>query len=40
VIYSLHDDHVGQLLSEAIAHVEHLNLAHTRTRANTQLARA
>jgi DNA-binding transcriptional ArsR family regulator len=26
VIYALHDDHVGQLLQEAIAHVEHLNL--------------
>jgi ArsR family transcriptional regulator, nickel/cobalt-responsive transcriptional repressor len=24
VIYALHDDHVGQLLQEAIAHVEHL----------------
>ena len=26
VIYALHDDHVGQLLQEAIAHVEHLYL--------------
>lgn len=24
VIYQLHDDHVGQLLCEAISHVEHL----------------
>lgn len=27
VVYALHDDHVGQLLGEAIAHVEHLYLA-------------
>jgi DNA-binding transcriptional ArsR family regulator len=27
VIYALHDDHVGVLLSEALAHVEHLRLA-------------
>jgi DNA-binding transcriptional ArsR family regulator len=40
VIYSLHDDHVGQLLSEAIAHVEHLDFARTRTSADRQLARA
>jgi DNA-binding transcriptional ArsR family regulator len=26
VIYALHDDHVGQLLREAIAHVEHLHI--------------
>jgi ArsR family transcriptional regulator, nickel/cobalt-responsive transcriptional repressor len=31
VVYALHDDHVGQLLDEAIAHVEHLSLARTRT---------
>jgi DNA-binding transcriptional ArsR family regulator len=30
VIYALHDDHVGQLLDEAIAHVEHLHLARHR----------
>ncbi len=24
VVYSLHDEHVGQLLEEAISHVEHL----------------
>lgn len=29
VVYALHDDHVGQLLDEAIAHVEHLYLART-----------
>lgn len=27
VVYSLHDEHVGQLLEEAISHVEHLYLA-------------
>ena len=26
VIYSLHDEHVGQLLAEAMSHVEHLRL--------------
>lgn len=26
VIYSLHDEHVGQLLEQAISHVEHLQL--------------
>jgi DNA-binding transcriptional ArsR family regulator len=40
VIYSLHDDHVGQLLDEAIAHVEHLHLARGRAPAETRLARA
>ena len=40
VVYSLHDEHVGQLLDEAIAHVEHLYLARTRTPADAQLAEA
>jgi DNA-binding transcriptional ArsR family regulator len=26
VIYALHDDHVGALLSEAVSHTEHLRL--------------
>jgi ArsR family transcriptional regulator, nickel/cobalt-responsive transcriptional repressor len=30
VVYALHDDHVGQLLQEAIAHVEHLYLSRNR----------
>lgn len=30
VIYSLHDDHVASLLSEALYHVEHLDLAGAR----------
>ncbi len=29
VVYELHDDHVAQLLDEAISHVEHLRLGHT-----------
>ena len=24
VVYSLHDDHVGQLLAEAVSHTQHL----------------
>jgi DNA-binding transcriptional ArsR family regulator len=35
VIYALHDPHVGQLLQEAIAHVEHLHLARSRTPATS-----
>jgi DNA-binding transcriptional ArsR family regulator len=27
VVYELHDDHVGQMLEEAISHVEHLRAA-------------
>lgn len=26
VVYTLHDDHVGELLTQAIAHVEHVRL--------------
>ena len=40
VVYELHDDHVGQLLHEAVAHVEHLQLARTRAPAEPQLAEA
>jgi ArsR family transcriptional regulator len=40
VVYALHDDHVGQLLEEAIAHVEHLYLARTLTPADAQLTKA
>lgn len=29
VVYALHDEHVGQLLEEAISHVEHLQLGET-----------
>ena len=38
VVYALHDEHVGQLLGEAIAHVEHLHLARTPAPADTRLA--
>jgi ArsR family transcriptional regulator, nickel/cobalt-responsive transcriptional repressor len=38
VIYALHDDHVGQLLQEAIAHVEHLQLARQRPPAAAALS--
>jgi ArsR family transcriptional regulator, nickel/cobalt-responsive transcriptional repressor len=40
VVYALHDDHVGQLLHEAIAHVEHLYLARARTPAAAHLTEA
>jgi hypothetical protein len=26
VVYELHDDHVGELLTQAVAHVEHVRL--------------
>ena len=32
VIYSLHDDHVGDLVAQAIYHVEHIHLAAQRAR--------
>jgi len=40
VIYALHDDHVGQLLQEAIAHVEHLHLGRRSTPAAGAVAGA
>jgi DNA-binding transcriptional ArsR family regulator len=40
VIYDLHDDHVGELLEQAIGHVEHLRQGHSRATASTRLARA
>lgn len=30
IVYGLHDDHVGELLEQAIGHVEHLRLGGTR----------
>jgi ArsR family transcriptional regulator len=43
VEYELHDEHVGQLLDEAISHVEHLRLGHVgherRSRTLTEAAR-
>ncbi len=34
VIYSLHDDHVGDLVAQAIYHVEHIHLAAQDARAS------
>src|SRR5712671_4833037 len=36
VIYSLHDDHVGDLVAQAIYHVEHIHLAAEDARASRQ----
>src|SRR2546426_6097635 len=33
IIYSLHDDHVGDLVAQAIYHVEHIHLAAQEARA-------
>jgi DNA-binding transcriptional ArsR family regulator len=30
IVYELHDDHVGELLEQAIGHVEHLRLGRSR----------
>jgi DNA-binding transcriptional ArsR family regulator len=40
IIYDLHDDHVGQLLEQAIGHVEHLRQGHSRATSSTELAEA
>lgn len=40
VIYDLHDDHVGELLEQAISHVEHLRTGMRRTAADAELVRA
>jgi ArsR family transcriptional regulator, nickel/cobalt-responsive transcriptional repressor len=40
IIYDLHDDHVGQLLEQAIGHVEHLRQGHSRATADAELAEA
>jgi ArsR family transcriptional regulator, nickel/cobalt-responsive transcriptional repressor len=36
VIYSLHDEHVGDLLAQAIYHVEHIHLAAQRARSSRE----
>jgi DNA-binding transcriptional ArsR family regulator len=33
VVYELHDDHVGELLAQAVAHVEHVRLGRSGTTA-------
>ena len=38
VVYSLHDDHVGELLMQAVAHVEHVRLGLTREHETTREA--
>ena len=40
VIYSLHDDHVGDLVAQAIYHVEHIHLAAQEARASRPQQRA
>ena len=40
VVYELHDDHVGQLLDEAISHIEHLHLARGRGTEYAELTEA
>jgi DNA-binding transcriptional ArsR family regulator len=40
VIYDLYDDHVGELLEQAISHVEHLRAGRSRVSAGTTLAEA
>ena len=37
VVYDLHDDHVGELLEQAISHVEHLRLGRSRISTRTDL---
>jgi DNA-binding transcriptional ArsR family regulator len=40
VVYDLHDDHVGELLEQAIGHVEHLREGRSRATARAELAEA
>ena len=40
IIYDLYDDHVGELLEQAIGHVEHLRHGYSRSATNAQLAEA
>jgi ArsR family transcriptional regulator, nickel/cobalt-responsive transcriptional repressor len=40
VVYELHDDHVGELLEQAISHVEHLRAGLAGTSVAAGLARA
>jgi DNA-binding transcriptional ArsR family regulator len=40
VVYDLHDDHVGELLEQAISHVEHLRHGISRSGLRTELQRA
>jgi DNA-binding transcriptional ArsR family regulator len=40
VVYDLYDDHVGELLEQAISHVEHLRAGLARTATDRELAEA
>ena len=40
VVYDLYDDHVGELLSQAVSHVEHLRAGLARTASRRELAEA
>ena len=40
VVYDLHDDHVGELLEQAIGHVEHVRAGLARSASARQLAEA
>jgi DNA-binding transcriptional ArsR family regulator len=40
IVYDLYDDHVGELLEQAISHVEHLRIGRSRTAAQVELAEA
>jgi DNA-binding transcriptional ArsR family regulator len=40
VVYDLHDDHVGELLEQAISHVEHLRHGSSRSGVHAQLQEA
>ena len=40
VVYSLHDEHVGALLTEAMSHVEHLRLGRNLQRDSTAMGAA
>jgi ArsR family transcriptional regulator, nickel/cobalt-responsive transcriptional repressor len=40
VVYDLYDDHVGELLEQAISHVEHVRAGLARTRSERALAGA
>jgi DNA-binding transcriptional ArsR family regulator len=40
VVYDLHDEHVGELLEQAISHVEHLRQGRSRASWQTQLQEA
>lgn len=40
IVYDLHDDHVGELLEQAISHVEHVRAGLTRTAPAQELTKA